>query len=125
MSRSTRSPCPPRFRNSAAPALILLGALAAAPAHAQPAPDTSCVDVQVGSSRSYDCINRALRNRVQQVRPPADDSTVTATSPSNRTGTFNQSATREYLGSSFGHSAIPQPHVHTQPPPALGALPRS
>ena len=99
--------------------------LAAVPAaSAQPDPDKACVDVQVGSARSYDCINRSLRNRVQQVRPPQDDSTVTASSPSNRVGTFNQSATREYLGSNFGHSAIPSPHPHTYAAPALGALPR-
>ena len=54
---------------------------------------------------------------MQNVRPPADDTVVNATSPSNRVGTFNQSATREYLGSSFGHSAIPQPHVQTYAPP--------
>jgi hypothetical protein len=121
MSRSTRSPSRPRFRNSLLLGLTLLGA--APVAHAQPNPDRSCVDVQVGSARSYDCINRSLRNRVERVRPPQDDSTLTASSPSNRVGTFNQSATREFLGSSFGHSAIPQPHLHTYTPP-LGASPR-
>jgi hypothetical protein len=79
----------------------------------------SCVDVQAGSAESLACINQALRHKVQQAQPMPDNSTTTATSAPNRTGTFNQAATREFLGSSFGHSAIPQPHLHTvaAPPP--------
>ena len=115
MSRSTRSPFHKPFRNS-----LVLATLMSPAAHAQaPGPDRSCLDVQVGSARSFDCITRGLRAQVQSVHPPQDDTIVTATSPANRVGTFNQSATREYLGSSFGHSAVPQAHPQTTaaPPP--------
>ncbi len=113
MSRSTRSPCRPPCRNR----ILLAGILCLAPlATRAQTPQKSCLDVQVGSARSFDCINEGLREKVGGTRPPGDDTVVTATSPSNRTGTFNQSATREYLGSSFGHSAVPQPHLHTTGP---------
>ena len=103
MSKSTRSPWPALFLISAVPL--------AARAQTQ-----SCVDVQAGSARSYACINQQLRARAQQGRPLPDASTTTASAAPNRTGTFNQAATREFLGSSFGHSAVPQPHLHTTGP---------
>ena len=93
---------------------MLLGLLAwPPPGRAQ---TQSCIDVQVGSARSYDCINRALRRTVGAARAVPQPPSLTATSAPNRVGTFNQAATREYLGSSFGRSAIPQPHLRTYAP---------
>ena len=112
MFRLTKSRCPRLFLTSA----LAVALLCPMTAYTQPS-STSCIDVRVGSARSLDCINRGLRARAAQVHPQADASTLTATSPSNEVGTFNQSATREYLGSSFGHSAIPQPHPQTTAPP--------
>jgi hypothetical protein len=104
---------------------VLLAALAPAAAGSQtPARDPSCVDVQAGSARSFDCINRQLRAKAANEHPSGeDDGVVSATSAPNRAGTFNQSATREYLGSSFGHSAVPQAHAQTVAP-SFGAVPR-
>jgi hypothetical protein len=96
--------------------LLLAGAAAAqdGPTQAQ-----TCVDVRIGSTQYYDCVNRALALLVPSERFSAANSTpLTATSPPNETGTFNQAATREQLGSAFGHSVVPQ-----RPPPPVYSLP--
>jgi len=85
-----------------------------APAQApnpQPSPktDQSCVDVAVGNAQSYDCINQqlgALAARQHHAAPP--DAPYTATSPANVTGQFDEAATRNRLGSNFGHSVTPE-----------------
>ena len=75
----------------------------------QPTHDT-CVDVQVGSAQSYDCINQRLK-AAAQAAPRTSSATAApydATSPSNVTGQFNESATRNRLGANFGHSVTPE-----------------
>ena len=111
MPRSTKS----RSRRQWASSAALLALIAApAPAHSQP-PSTkvaSCVDVRVGSARSYDCLNRSLERDVARDRPAADASTLTATSPAPRLGLYNQAGTREHLGANFGMSAVPAARPH-------------
>lgn len=104
----------------------LLGAsLAAAPAMADPKTPpppppggtiTTCTDVDVGSAHGYDCLNAQLSNMVQGEQRPssATDAPVSATSPSNVVGSFNEGATRNRLGANFGKSVIP-----SRPPPPV------
>lgn len=91
-------------------AVALLGASAA---HGQTTPDAShtiCVDVSVGSAQSYACLNEQLAAMAAGAKrsSAADTAPISATSPSNVTGTFNESATRNRLGSNFGKSVTPE-----------------
>jgi hypothetical protein len=110
-------------------ALFAATFLSAAGAQAQPARDpaagadgpATCTDVQVGSAQSYNCINAqlgALAHATQ--RPSSTDAPLTASSPSNEVGTFNESATRERLGPNFGKSATPYRPTYV-PPPTIGS----
>lgn len=95
----------------------VLAVLGAGPLAAQQA--STCIDVQIGSERHYDCLNRLLRQAVPQARVPAADSPWNAaTTPSYAVGGFNQQATRQMLGTGFGVSVVPQ-----RPPEALAASP--
>ncbi len=78
----------------------------------------TCVDVRIGSDAYYSCLNQKLAASVPGRRSSAHDAPLTATSPAPAVGTYNQAATRERLGDSFGHSAIPQ-----RPPPAVYTSP--
>lgn len=75
-------------------------------AQQQPATET-CVDVTVGSERSYACLNAALARTVAAAHAPLANATVDAASPAPRTGLFNETATRERMGANYGRSAIP------------------
>jgi hypothetical protein len=111
---------------------FLVGAalLAATPSLAQqaaapPAADATCTDVTVGSAHGYECLNAQLAAAAHAGERPSSalDAPVSATSPSNVVGTFNESGTRNRLGANFGKSA--QPAVPVQNfPPAFGARPR-
>lgn len=69
------------------------------PALAQPAAPVNCTDVQVGSAQGYDCLNAQLGAVARGTQRPssATDAPVSASSPSNVVGTFNEAATRETL----------------------------
>lgn len=112
MPRSTRSRSRLRSASSLAVLAFLLPAAAGA---AQP----DCVDVQVGSARSFDCINQALKSDVARSRAEPDASTLSATSPAPRIGLYNQAGTREHLGANFGISAFP-----ARPQPTYAARPQ-
>lgn len=88
------------------PALIAIWSGSAA---AQPSHDT-CVDAQVGTAQSYDCLNQKLQATARQTPKVSSESAApyNANSPSNVTGQFNESATRNRLGSNFGHSVTPE-----------------
>ncbi len=89
-------------------------------ADAQPAQET-CVDVKVGTAQSYDCLNQQLQAVARQTPKVSSDTAApyNATSPSNVTGQFNESATRNRLGSNFGHSVTPQRPVTNFAPPGI------
>jgi hypothetical protein len=112
-------------RTAFAAALICLGSPGfAQPVGGQPAkPDTgTCTDVQVGSAQSYDCINAqlgAVANSTQRFSSDAN-APVSANSPSNTVGVFNQSATANRLGRNFGKSVTPYRPANV-PPPVLGS----
>jgi hypothetical protein len=110
-------------------ACFLMLALTAAPAAraqaAPPAPaaaDSTCTDVTVGTAQGYDCINAQLATMAHGgERPSSDkDAPVTAGSPSNVVGTFNESGTRNRLGANFGKSAQPPSTAQTYVQPLTG-----
>jgi hypothetical protein len=111
-----------------AAALVCPLVCVAAPALAQPAagqpkpaPATNCTDVQVGSAQSYDCINAQLGAVAAGTQRYSSDlnAPVSANSPSNTVGVFNQSATANRLGQNFGKSVTPYRPSYV-PPPVLG-----
>jgi hypothetical protein len=93
--------------------LLLCTATLSHPARAADAPTQTCVDVRIGDQRSYDCLDQQLAREAQQSHAPAAIPSLSAASPALSVGGYNQAATHERLGTSFGHSAIPQ-----RPPPA-------
>jgi hypothetical protein len=82
------------------------------------APNQSCVDVKIGMEQYYDCVNRQLQDATRTRPFTSRDAPYSAASPDPAVNTFNEAATREQLGSSFGHSAIPQ-----RPPPPVFTSP--
>jgi hypothetical protein len=95
--------------------------LAATTAFAQPAASPSaapskdtCVNVQVGTAQSYDCLNQQFKRAAENAQRFSSDGNApysATTSPSNVTGQFNESATRNRLGSNFGRSVTPEQDV--------------
>jgi hypothetical protein len=93
----------------------MIGLCAWAGAAAAQPTRSSCVDVQVGSAQSYDCINQKLQAEARAAqRSPGGDVPYSAQSPGNVTGQFNEDATRDRLGANFGKSATP-----ARPPSSL------
>ncbi len=91
-------------RLAAALPLLLLAGTAAAQKTQQ-----TCVDVPVGSAQSYSCLNQQLAATARHAHEAADAPVpYDAASPGNVTGQFNESATRNRLGTNFGHSVTPQ-----------------
>jgi len=89
--------------------MFLLPAAAAA----QPA-SPACVQVQAGgtASSSLNCLNQQLQQEVQGVAPTQSKLPLSANSPSNQVGTFNEQSVSEQYGQNFGKSATP-----FRPPP--------
>jgi len=108
-----------RMRSSrAAGALaVMLGAVPPAIAQQAPRGDT-CVDVRIGDARAYDCLNRQLERAVPRRRFSAATDAPSVAAPATAVGTFSEAATRERLGTAFGHSVQPQ-----RPPPVVWSAP--
>jgi hypothetical protein len=79
-----------------------------------------CADVEIGTARSYACLNQQLGRTAETAHTPSVSSVPTASDPANRTGSFSEAGTRERLGSNFGKSAIPQRPLPPPPGPVLG-----
>lgn len=80
-------------------------------AKADDAPAMPCVEVQIGqdSASHMDCLNDALRRVVEREHnTPLPEAPLSANSPSNKVGTFNDAAARQMMGNAFGVSAVPQ-----------------
>ena len=78
------------------------------PARANAASATPCVDVQIGQTFAYGCINKELRQIVDGTHAMIAVPDVRADSPPVASGLFNRAAVRERLGNAFGHSVVPQ-----------------
>ncbi len=99
--------------------LVSVGAAQAAPQTSPPATQQTCVDVQVGSAQSYDCLNQQLQGVAREAPRFSSETSApySAASPSNVTGQFNEGATRNRLGSNFGKSVTPERPVQNFAPP--------
>lgn len=76
----------------------------------------TCVEVEIGGSKSYNCINEKLRQQVDKVNPSANIPPIDAKSQSVKIGLFNEPGVREQYGQNFGHSVFP----YRPPPPNYG-----
>lgn len=78
-----------------------------------------CVDVMIGSERSFGCMNEKLRRQVDRVNPPITNTPpIDAKSSDLKTGVVNVPAVQQQYGRSFGVSAFPY-----RPPPPVYVAP--
>jgi hypothetical protein len=77
-----------------------------------------CVDVEIGSSHAFDCLNRKLREQVDRVNPNMPAAPLDASSPDLKVGTVNIPAVQQQYGKNFGVSVIPY-----RPPPPIFTIP--
>lgn len=66
-----------------------------------------CVDIQIGGSRAYDCINLKLRQQVDRINPSMNIPPIDARSSDIRVGVVNMPAVQQQYGRNFGTSVIP------------------
>ena len=80
-----------------------------------------CVDVVIGSVRSFGCLNEKLKRQVDRVNPPVTNTPpFDARSQDVKIGVINIPAIQEQYGKNFGVSAVP-----FRPPPPVFSLPPS
>jgi hypothetical protein len=77
-----------------------------------------CVEVEIGSSRSMDCLNQKLKKEVDKVNPSMNLPPIDAKSQDIKVGVVNVPGVRQQYGRNFGVSVIPYrpaPPVFTSP----------
>jgi len=77
-----------------------------------------CVDVTIGGSRSFDCLNLELKRQVGQATGSLPIAPFGATSPDISLGVVNVPAVKQQYGPNFGNSVFPYrepPLVFTSP----------
>ena len=77
-----------------------------------------CVEVEIGSSRSMDCLNQKLRKEVDRVNPSLNLPPLDAKSQGLKVGIVNMPAVQQQYGRNFGVSAVPfrpAPPAHSLP----------
>ncbi|UWU73892.1 hypothetical protein N2603_27915 [Bradyrhizobium huanghuaihaiense] len=81
-----------------------------------PASPDRCVEVEIGSSRSMDCLNQKLRREVDRVNPSINLPPVDARSPDLKVGIVNIPGVQQQYGRNFGVSVAPyRPPVFSSP----------
>jgi hypothetical protein len=100
-----------------APTEIIIGGDKSAPA--PPAASERCVEIQIGQSKSMDCLNQQLKQKVDRVNPPIiNQPPLDARSPDTKIGVINVPGVQQQYGKNFGVSAVP-----FRPPPPVFAAP--
>src|SRR5215217_6044977 len=66
-----------------------------------------CVEVEIGASRSMDCLNQKLRREVDRVNPTMNLPPVDARSPGTKVGVVNIPGVQQQYGRNFGVSVVP------------------
>jgi len=66
-----------------------------------------CVEVQIGQSKGFDCLNAKLRRDVEQVSPQLNLPPIDARSSDIKTGVINIPGVQQQYGRNFGVSAVP------------------
>ena len=72
-----------------------------------PVPTQRCVEVQIGQSKGFDCLNAKLRRDVEQVSPQLNLPPIDARSSDIKTGVINIPGVQQQYGRNFGVSAVP------------------
>ncbi len=80
-----------------------------------------CAKAPAGSSQSLNCLNQQLKQKVDQVNPPAIDAPLNAGSGDTKIGIVNLQAVQQQYGKNYGHSVIP---FRTPPPTFASPLGR-
>lgn len=78
----------------------------------------SCVEVEIGGARAYNCLNERLKREVERVNPIANIPPIDAKSSDIKVGVANIPAVRQQYGKNFGVSVIPYrpaPPVYVAP----------
>jgi hypothetical protein len=87
----------------------------------QPQVVDRCVEVQIGQSRGFDCLNAKLRQDVEKVTPQLNAPPLDARSPDLKTGVINIPGVQQQYGRNFGVSAVPyRPPVPVYSGPVRG-----
>ena len=73
----------------------------------QPQEKERCVEVQIGQSRGFDCLNAKLRQDLEKVAPQPNAPPIDARSPDIKTGVINIPGVQQQYGRNFGVSAVP------------------
>jgi hypothetical protein len=82
-----------------------------------PGTGQTCVQMQIAGQKPspYDCLNQQLQQEVQGVTSTEPSLPLSAGSPPNQVGTFNEQSLSEQYGKNWGHSVIP----YRPPPPVF------
>ena len=72
-----------------------------------PASPDRCMEVEIGSSRSMDCLNQKLRREVDRVNPSINLPPIDARSSDLKLGIVNIPSVQQQYGRNFGVSVAP------------------
>ena len=69
----------------------------------------TCVQVQIAGQKPspYNCLNQQMQQQAQGANSTQPNLPLSANSPSNQVGTFNEQGVHEQYGQNFGKSVIP------------------
>jgi hypothetical protein len=79
-----------------------------------------CVDVEIGGSRSYGCLNQTLKRDVDKVNPSLNLPPIDARSSDTRIGIVNLPGVQQQYGQNYGRSIVP----FRMPQPTFNGNPR-
>ncbi|WP_245283261.1 hypothetical protein [Bradyrhizobium sp. WSM2793] len=109
---------PPIVIGNSAPKIAPDGRMSASPTGSRaPALPDRCVEVEIGSSRSMDCLNQKLRREVDRVNPSINLPPIDARSPDPKLGVVNIPGVQQQYGRNFGVSVTP----YRPPPPVFSS----
>lgn len=77
----------------------------------------SCVEVEIGGSKAFDCINRRLKRQADKVAPLKNLPPADARSQDIHLGIVNTPAVKQQYGPNFGNSVVPYRPSRTFSPP--------
>jgi hypothetical protein len=76
-----------------------------------------CVEVEIGSAKSMDCLNQKLKREVDRVNPSINQPPIDARSPDTKIGVINIPGVKQQYGRNFGVSVVPfRPAPPVAPP---------
>jgi hypothetical protein len=65
------------------------------------------VEVEIGGSKAFNCLNEKLKQQVDRVNPSLNTPPIDARSPDIRVGVVNIPAVQQQYGKNFGVSVVP------------------